>query len=169
MCSACVAVEITKKPNESALCSGVAEGTGGPKSKVQSPTSKVIAATVLPQDRTERSEAQDQGAESRGQKSDDRSPFVFFVYFVVPLSQFRREPFLRHFSSFNSAVPFVFKGFCGTGNQPVHAGMIFCLVTSDLSSASVPLAGAHDWTKLRLNKTHTFRNLAGNLCGVGAR
>src|SRR6266403_220013 len=50
---------------------------------------------------------------------------------LVPLSQFRREPFLRHFSLFNSAVPFVFKGFCGTGNQPVHAGMIFCLVTSD--------------------------------------
>src|SRR6266481_3579174 len=81
MCSACVAVEITKKPNESALCSGVAEGRESkgqsPKSKVQSPTSKVIAATVLPQDRTERSEAQDQGAESRGQKSDDRSLSCF--------------------------------------------------------------------------------------------
>src|SRR5258706_15455122 len=38
-------------------------------------------------------------------------PFVCFVYSVVPLSHFRREPFLHHFSRFHPAIPFVFTGF----------------------------------------------------------
>src|SRR5258708_12096810 len=32
-----------------------------------------------------------------------------------------REPKLHHFSRFQSAVPFVFKGFCGTGT---HLGLL---------------------------------------------